>query len=83
MSQTDYFLDNKLPIERHGEDGISVTVDDVDRDSLADVPDDNQVIIAGTYKDVLSCGMPLNNPNLSPAKCSMYSTIPPIIKPYL
>ena len=67
MSQTDYFLDNKLPIERHGEDGVSVTGDDVDRDSLADVPDNDHVIIAGTYEDVLSCGMPLNNPNLSPA----------------
>ena len=60
-------MNKKLPIERHGEDGIGVTVDDVDRDSFADVPDNNYVIIAGTYKDVLSCGMPLNNPNLSPA----------------
>ena len=44
-----------------------MTGDDVDRDSLADVPDNNHVIIASTYEDVLSCGMPLNNPNLSPA----------------
>ena len=66
-----------LPIKGHGEDGIRVTVDDVDSNSPGNVPDDNHVIIASTHKNIFSRRMPLNNPHPSPVNQSVtpeYST---------
>ena len=61
-------MDQPLPVERHGEDGVAVRVDDVDRDTPGNVPDNDCVVIAGAYKDVLCCGMPLNYTDSSPNK---------------